>query len=306
MRIIVDTPRNFESWSCAPSSLQTFTRWQWADSKSLACIRLMAAGTNTLVLVVVFALSQNFGIIAISHKKLITVTFKSQNYSSLTKLRNSDGCSVFRSELIAIDTGLKEALSIPGSNSNWILSDSRSAIHHLSKWHKVADNKGVAILEKLKRLSSSREINLSTMGSFAQPYPTYINNKQSTVPPAHHWYEAKRPDGSLSLQCGRQEQAILTSFWSGHLRTLTFRDKIKFLPTCVGCCACQAEHLTQNRRAEGPMHVKYVEAPNGAVWKYDVNHSRQLMCRPRHLIEFQKYDISRKLSSRSLIVRRNT
>ncbi|GFU86682.1 gag-pol [Trichonephila clavipes] len=27
-----------------------------------------------------------------------------------TKLRNSDGCSIFRSELIAIDKGLKEAL----------------------------------------------------------------------------------------------------------------------------------------------------------------------------------------------------
>ncbi|GFV19024.1 vascular endothelial growth factor receptor 2 [Trichonephila clavipes] len=38
---------------------------------------------------------------------------KFQNYSSYTKLRNSDGCSVFRSELIAIDTGLKETISIP-------------------------------------------------------------------------------------------------------------------------------------------------------------------------------------------------
>ncbi|GFW70599.1 uncharacterized protein TNCV_1624311 [Trichonephila clavipes] len=82
------------------------------------------------------------------------IYIKSQNYSSHIKLRNSDGCSVFRSELITIDTGLKEALSTPGSNCIWILSGNRSAIQHLSKWHKVGDNTGVAILEKLKHLSS--------------------------------------------------------------------------------------------------------------------------------------------------------
>ncbi|GFW22053.1 gag-pol [Trichonephila clavipes] len=77
------------------------------------------------------------------------IYIKSQIYSSHIKLRNTDGCSVFRRELIAIDTGLKEALSIPGSNSLWILSDSRNVIQHLSNWHKVGDNTGVAILEKL-------------------------------------------------------------------------------------------------------------------------------------------------------------
>ncbi|GFW07691.1 RNase H domain-containing protein [Trichonephila clavipes] len=77
-------------------------------------------------------------------------------------------------------------------------------------------------------------------------HSTYINNKQSTVPPAHYWYEAKRPGGSLFLQCNRQEQTILTHFRSGHLRTLTFRDGNKIFPTCVRCSACQAEHLTHS------------------------------------------------------------
>ncbi|GFV57801.1 hypothetical protein TNCV_3071801 [Trichonephila clavipes] len=44
---------------------------------------------------------------------------------------------------IAIDTSLKEALSVPGSNNMRILSDSRSAIQHLSKRHKVGDYTGV-------------------------------------------------------------------------------------------------------------------------------------------------------------------
>ncbi|GFU49953.1 RNase H domain-containing protein [Trichonephila clavipes] len=93
---------------------------------------------------------------------------KPPNYSSHFKLRNCDDCSVFRSELIAIDTGLKRALSIPGSNSIWILSDSRSAIQHHSNWHKVGDNTEVAFLEKLKHISSSREIHL-------QWVPSHVN-----------------------------------------------------------------------------------------------------------------------------------
>ncbi|PRD34481.1 UNVERIFIED_CONTAM: hypothetical protein NCL1_14475 [Trichonephila clavipes] len=120
------------------------------------------------------------------------------------------------------NTDLKFRTSvIPGSNSIWIFSDSRSAIQHLSNWHKVGDNTGVAILEKLKRLSSSREIHLQWVPShviitgneisdalakvgsaqhtrnsasltYSKLHSTYINNKQSTIPPAHHWHEAKR------------------------------------------------------------------------------------------------------------------
>ncbi|GFY51467.1 RNase H domain-containing protein [Trichonephila inaurata madagascariensis] len=104
----------------------------------------------------------------------------------------------------------------------------------------MGDNTGVAILEKLKHLSS-REIHLQgvpshvnitvkeiadslakdgaalhTMNSAALTYSelhsTYINNKQSSVHPVHHKYEAKRPGGSLFLQCSRTEQTILTRF----------------------------------------------------------------------------------------------
>ncbi|GFU17152.1 RNase H domain-containing protein [Trichonephila clavipes] len=42
----------------------------------------------------------------------------------------------------------------------WILSDSRSAIQHLSNWQSVRDNVGVSILTKLKRLSTSHQIHL--------------------------------------------------------------------------------------------------------------------------------------------------
>ncbi|GFU50015.1 RNase H domain-containing protein [Trichonephila clavipes] len=72
--------------------------------------------------------------------------------------------------------------------------------------------------------------------TYSELHSTYINNKQSTVPPAYHWYEAKRPGGSLFLQCNRQEKTILTHFRSGHLQALTFRDGNKsFSNLCVFC-----------------------------------------------------------------------
>ncbi|GFU53107.1 RNase H domain-containing protein [Trichonephila clavipes] len=114
----------------------------------------------------------------------------------------------------------------------------RCAPPSLTKW--IAER----FLEKLKRLSPSLKIHLhwvllhvnivvneiadtlakdgaaqpsmnSALLTYSELYSTYINNKQSTVPPAHHWYEAKRPGGYLSLQCSRQERTILTHFWSG-------------------------------------------------------------------------------------------
>ncbi|GFX89067.1 RNase H domain-containing protein [Trichonephila clavipes] len=176
------------------------------------------------------------------------MALKNSYEENRTKLRNSDGCSVFRSELIAIDTGLKEVLSIPGSNSLWILSDSRSAIQHLSNWHKVGDTTGVAILEKLKRFSSSREIHL-------QWVPLYVNIAGNEIADALAKYGIAQPTmNSAPLICSelhsiyinnRQEQTILTRFWSGHLQTLTFKDVKKVFPTCVRCSACQAspEHI---------------------------------------------------------------
>ncbi|GFX71436.1 gag-pol [Trichonephila clavipes] len=65
-----------------------------------------------------------------------------------------------------VDVRLLSYFKIENS-SIWILSDTRSAIQHLSNWHKMGDNTGVAILEKLKRLLSFREIH-------QQWFPLYI------------------------------------------------------------------------------------------------------------------------------------
>ncbi|GFU13316.1 uncharacterized protein TNCV_3843201 [Trichonephila clavipes] len=87
------------------------------------------------------------------------ICIKSQNHILRIQRRNPDGCSVFRSELIAIDEALGSLASLPNGKEIWILSDSRSTIQHLSNWQSVRDNVGVSIL-KLKRLSTSNQIHL--------------------------------------------------------------------------------------------------------------------------------------------------
>ncbi|GFS81855.1 RNase H domain-containing protein [Trichonephila clavipes] len=99
----------------------------------------------------------------------------------------------------------------------------------------MGGNTGMAILEKLKCLSSSREIHIQWIPSHvnivgneiadalakdgaAQPtknsvplayselHSIYINNKQSNVLPALHWHEAKRPGGGFSFPSIQQAE----------------------------------------------------------------------------------------------------
>ncbi|GBL79012.1 hypothetical protein AVEN_48969-1 [Araneus ventricosus] len=44
------------------------------------------------------------------------------------------------------------------------------------------------------------------------------------IPPVYHWYQGSRPGGCLSIDCRRRNQTTLTSFLSGHIRSLTFSD----------------------------------------------------------------------------------
>ncbi|GFS69052.1 hypothetical protein NPIL_693831 [Nephila pilipes] len=66
--------------------------------------------------------------------------FLQKSYSGSGIYIRSQGCSVFRSELIAIDSALDN------SGSMWFLTDSRSTLRHLSNWHRVGDNTELAIL----------------------------------------------------------------------------------------------------------------------------------------------------------------
>ncbi|GFT71976.1 RNase H domain-containing protein [Trichonephila clavipes] len=56
------------------------------------------------------------------------IFIKAPNCSHNIKIRNSDFCSVFRSELIAIDEALRIIKTMTSPDEIWILCDSRSAI----------------------------------------------------------------------------------------------------------------------------------------------------------------------------------
>ncbi|GBO28484.1 hypothetical protein AVEN_224663-1, partial [Araneus ventricosus] len=179
-----------------------------------------------------------------------------------------DFCSVFRSELIAIDEGLDSLSSLSYSDEIWILTDSRSSIQHLANWHRVRDSTGMNILNKLKSLSVSYRIHLQWIPSHVNikgneiadalakensSVPsaplTYLelfsrakgrNKTIWLIPPVHHWYQGSRPGGCLSIDCSRRDQTTLTRFLSGHIRSLTFSDNSKCFEICPKCTAEQA------------------------------------------------------------------
>ncbi|GFX76834.1 uncharacterized protein TNCV_1952751 [Trichonephila clavipes] len=104
------------------------------------------------------------------------IYIKSQDHILRIQRRNPDGCSVFRSELIAIDESLGSLASLPNGKEISILSDSRSAIQQLSNWQSVRVNVGVSILTKLKRLSTSHQIHLKWIPSHIDLEGNYISD----------------------------------------------------------------------------------------------------------------------------------
>ncbi|GFX28717.1 RNase H domain-containing protein [Trichonephila clavipes] len=73
---------------------------------------------------------------------------------------------------------------------------------------------GNGIADSLAKAGAAQHTMNSAALTYLELHSTCINNKQSTVPPDHHWYEAKRPGDSLFRQCSRKEQTILTRFRS--------------------------------------------------------------------------------------------
>ncbi|XP_055939664.1 uncharacterized protein LOC129969228 [Argiope bruennichi] len=190
--------------------------------------------------------------------------------------RNPDFCSVFRSELLAIDEGLKKILHENNYKNLWILTDSRSSIEHLNNWTYVGDKASLSILQKLKLISLQHDIHfqwipshvdllgneiadrlakkgssLATSSSaelthlelFSQA--KFLNKKNWMVPPTHDWYRANKLGQSLNLPCDRKTNTCLSRLASGHLKCLFFSQGEKFYPLSPKCCQHQAsaEHI---------------------------------------------------------------
>ncbi|GFU65911.1 uncharacterized protein TNCV_5012091 [Trichonephila clavipes] len=97
------------------------------------------------------------------------IYIRTPHLDTTLKQRNPNTCSVFRSELIAINKGLDAILTY---NINfgefWILLDSRSALQHLSNWSSAVDETSISILLKLKKISQNHDAQL-------QWIPSHVN-----------------------------------------------------------------------------------------------------------------------------------
>ncbi|GFW75426.1 putative RNA-directed DNA polymerase from transposon BS [Trichonephila clavipes] len=185
-------------------------------------------------------------------------------------------CSVFRSELIAIDEALRIIKTMTSPDEIWILCDSRSAIQHLSDWTNVGDKTSVSILKNLKELSQQHEIYFqwipSHIGLFGNDTADLLAKEGVTenlmsrrtltfseifsktksliqelwkTPPTHPWYNRQAPGGALSIKADRVVQTTISRLASGHIRGLSFNLGQKIYENCTKCNLVQAtpDHL---------------------------------------------------------------
>ncbi|GBN42777.1 hypothetical protein AVEN_31614-1 [Araneus ventricosus] len=93
------------------------------------------------------------------------VVIKTPDAIAKIKKRNPNFCSVFRSELMAIDEALDHMISNNSSCDIWIFTGSRSSIQFLSNWRNIGDKTGTNIVNKLRIYSSHNDIHLQWIPS---------------------------------------------------------------------------------------------------------------------------------------------
>ncbi|GFU48605.1 uncharacterized protein TNCV_1439741 [Trichonephila clavipes] len=147
-------------------------------------------------------------------------------------------CSVFHSELIAIDEAFASLVSLPNGKEIWILSDSRSAIQHLSNWHSWVPShinlEGNDIADTLAKAGACEVPEPSAPLTFLDIFSrTRLQNKTAWIPPEHHWYQCSRPGGSLAHGFTRQDQTLLARFRSGHIKTMKFFEGRNIFEMCT-------------------------------------------------------------------------
>ncbi|GBM76604.1 hypothetical protein AVEN_54872-1 [Araneus ventricosus] len=99
------------------------------------------------------------------------------------ELRNPDNCSVFRSELLAIEAGFEAILNENNYGAVWILSESRRSIQHLKDWNNVGDRTG-SIVKLLRHIGVDHEVHLQWIPSHVDIYGNEVADdlaKQGTA-----------------------------------------------------------------------------------------------------------------------------
>ncbi|GFS74991.1 RNase H domain-containing protein [Trichonephila clavipes] len=156
------------------------------------------------------------------------IYIKSQDHILRIQRRNPDGCSVFRSELIAID----EALVLFQMEKRFgfcLLVEVQYKVAKYLEGNEIADTLAKAGARELPEPSAP----LTFLEIFSR---TKHQNKTAWItPPYHHWYQCSRPGGSLAHGFTRHDQTLLTCFRSGHIKSMKFSEGRKSFEMCTNC-----------------------------------------------------------------------
>ncbi|GFW25253.1 RNase H domain-containing protein [Trichonephila clavipes] len=157
------------------------------------------------------------------------IYIKSQDHFLRIQRRNPDGCSVFRSELRAIDEAFGSLTSLPNGKDIWYC------------------------------LIVEMQYSTCPIGKVTK----HQNKSNWIIPPEHHWYECSRPRGSMAHSFTRQIQTLLARFRSAHLKTMKFSEGCKSFKMCTNCSSeptspahiLECLGLTKQDLADDPMLV---------------------------------------------------
>ncbi|GBL98629.1 hypothetical protein AVEN_19687-1 [Araneus ventricosus] len=151
------------------------------------------------------------------------------------KRRNTDYCSVFRFEIIAIDMALDFVLEHQVFCELWILSDSRTVIQYLVNWRDVSDRRGMGIFNKLRTLRNTCVFHL-------QWIPSHVNLIYNDIADS---LAKEGPAAAIHFKTVRKDQTALARLASGHLKTLRFSRSDKKFNICTKCNMIEAtpQHL---------------------------------------------------------------
>ncbi|GFV54277.1 RNase H domain-containing protein [Trichonephila clavipes] len=155
-------------------------------------------------------------------------------------IRNSDRCSVFRSELIAISGALDHAFN---SYKDIRLGQRKQVC---LQW--IPSHVGVPGNEAADELAG-RGCDLPNPSSTVLTYTeihSFQRNKMNLTwrnPPTYHWYAAKSLGLSIQCRSSRAHQTALARLRSGHLRSMTLVQGVKSFFTCPCSLLASPAHL---------------------------------------------------------------
>ncbi|UYV75162.1 hypothetical protein LAZ67_12002712 [Cordylochernes scorpioides] len=205
--------------------------------------------------------SSLFNITIYTDVKLLSTKMRSWKKISLSNPRH---LSVYKSELSAIDTALKD-ININSPSKIIIYFDSRAAIYTLQSCFSSQEPLLKSIAKSVNRLPANSSVTgfqltleflvmswqtlwqrLELLAYLKQENPPHKLDERDLLrtiktqclqewksDAAHDWYRAGGTSTGSVLP--REQQSLISRLKSGHLRTMTFQNDCKVFPLCTKC-----------------------------------------------------------------------